>query len=324
MQLEQFSETKLALGCDTTLTIVTSSDPELIFAKLWHHIFMFEKRFSRFLPSSELSIFNVNAGKESVISKEFKSILQSSYKMSELTEGLHNPFVLPALHRYGYHNSFVGKYSKDYQPFRGAERVASYEELKIRNSFAQIPEDSALDLGGCGKGYLADEIAKIAKSMNIQGFWFSVGGDIVSGGVDESGEPWELLVQNAKNAEETLDIPKITMAKNGYSAATSGTIIRKGKTNKLSWHHIIDPRTHKPADTDVLLATVAAKSTIEADVLATSAVILGSTKALDWLKTRAISAILQLDEASDYKIIGFGHLWEKMQSAKPHKMEVSV
>ena len=75
--LKQFTDTKLALGCDTTLTIVTkttSQEVSRIFNMLWLEIFKFEKKFSRFLPDSELSKFNRNAGIKTEISKAIESM----------------------------------------------------------------------------------------------------------------------------------------------------------------------------------------------------------------------------------------------------------
>jgi len=62
----------------------------------------------------------------------------------------------------------------------------------------------------------------------------------------------------------------------------------------LQGHHIIDPKTGKPAKTDLKLATVCASSAVYADVLASCAIIVGSKAAPTMLETRAIKSwILQ-------------------------------
>jgi thiamine biosynthesis lipoprotein ApbE len=95
MHLVCLSETKLALGCDTTLTVAVDSQSsvvEIILDTLWLEIYKFERNFSRFLSDSELSKFNRSAGKWVEISQEFEDLLLASNKMSKLSLGLHNPF----------------------------------------------------------------------------------------------------------------------------------------------------------------------------------------------------------------------------------------
>ncbi len=320
--LKQFTDTKLALGCDTTLTIVTkttSQEVSRIFNMLWLEIFKFEKKFSRFLPDSELSKFNRNAGIKTEISKEFEDILRVSNEMSEKTNGYHNPFVLPALHRFGYEKSFVSKHDDSSFESHSADQIVDYTNLVVSTGFATIPKNTSIDLGGCGKGYLADKLGKIISKYKIDGFWFSIGGDIIALGNNESNTSWQLTIQDADKPTTALD--GVTQFENiGFCVATSGTIVRRGKVGATNWHHIINPLTYKPAETDVRLATVLAPTTVEADVLATTAVILGSEKCLDFMKnSSAISALLQLDDINK-TIIGFGELYENYNVAKNIQM----
>ena len=61
-------------------------------------------------------------------------------------------------------------------------------------------------------------------------------------------------------------------------------------------HHIIDPRTGLPAETDVLTATVIAPSVTEAETAAKMLLISGSFAGLDWLKTHPyLAAMLVLE-----------------------------
>ncbi len=318
MSLKQYIDTKLALGCDTTLTLVTDLNKEdviRIFNILWLEVFRFEKRFSRFLPESELSKFNRNAGNETKISSEFENLLRVSNEMSEKTNGYHNPFVLPALHRFGYEKSFVSDYASDSFESHSADLIVGYKNLEITAGYAKIPKNTSIDLGGCGKGYLADKLGKIISGYDIDGFWFSIGGDIIARGQDKLDKPWQLTVQNASIPNKSLSGVS-QFGENGFCVATSGTIVRRGKVGNSSWHHIINPRTFKPAEADILLATVVAPTTVEADVLATTAVILGSEKYLNFIKnTSAISVVLQLDDI-DKTIIGFGELYENYINTK--------
>jgi thiamine biosynthesis lipoprotein len=306
VSVSKYYQQKMALGCDITLVLVTDNSPERVdalFNQLWLTIFQFERNFSRFIPASELSIFNRNAGIKTPVSNEFKELLLASKKMSEHTGGLFNPFVLPALQRAGYVQSFIAKYSLDESLNVSTRQAALIKSLEIFDDSAAIPVNTALDMGGIGKGYLADKLANMSELSSVQGFWFSLGGDVVAKGFDVDDKPWQIAVQNASNPDSVLNI-NMNTEQSQTTVASSGTIIRKGIKNGTSWHHIIDTRTGKPAQTDILLATVNAKSAYLSDVFAKCAVVLGSEEAPRFLaKNNITSYVLQIRQNDDVNVI---------------------
>lgn len=288
----------MALGSDITLVLVAEQGQKQqideLLADLWKAIFQFEKQFSRFLPNSELSRFNLSAGQNTIVSQEFYDLLKVAKYYGESTGGLFNPFILPALHRIGYKQSLVPGYTSDKQIDYSRLEVADISELKLGDNWACIPYGSALDVGGCGKGYLADQLKRLVNVDFIRGYWLSLGGDIVGGGTDVDGEPWKVKISDANNSSKDSDLQIITSGKD-FAVATSGTSVRQGVHSGKKWHHILDPRTQKPAKTDITMATIYGDSATQADVLASCAIILGSRKALPFLKkqTGVRAALLQ-------------------------------
>ena len=65
-----------------------------------------------------------------------------------------------------------------------------------------------------------------------------------------------------------------------FGLATSGTSVHRWTIDGRSSHHLIDPRTGRPARTDLVQATVLAGSAREAEAIAKTAVIVGSEAAL--------------------------------------------
>lgn len=290
MSLTQFHETKLALGGDTTLVITADNTNDIspIFTQLWQTIFGFEQQFSRFLPGSELSQFNTRAGLWVPISEDFKKILLTAKQLNHFTDGLYNPFILPALQKVGYIHSAATGYEADHDNDYRHRKVVPIGRLEIKGSQACIPYGTAIDLGGCGKGFLADMLADILESKGVRGYWVSLSGDMVVSGTDDAGQPWQTAVQNAFSDQDTAPV---IIQSDGirHGIATSGTLRRVNQ--KLSGrHHIIDPRLGKPAETDIRLATIVSELAVEADVLASCAIIVGSDSAVEYLKTRKVHA----------------------------------
>lgn len=296
LRLRELSQTRLALGSDIKIAIITDmshADAERLFGMLWKQVYLFEKRFSRFLSKSELSIFNRTAGTKTQISSDFRDLLLSARRQGVETGGLYNPFITPALQRAGYIKSAMPGYEQDGQSDYTDRKVVGIERLIIGDDWATIPYGTAIDIGGCGKGYLADQLGQTLNRQSLSGYWMSLGGDVVTKGCDENGNNMTLNVQNANDLSGVSDW--IVNCPIEYSStATSGTFRRKGQNIPKSWHHIIDPNTLEPAITDIRLATICADTALQADVLASCAVILGSKKAPEFLEKHGVqSALLQ-------------------------------
>lgn len=277
--MERRQQQFYALGSQAYITLIaeTTFDFEQEFAALHSVIASFEQRFSRFLPDSELTKFNENAGSKTEISLEFRKLLLACKNMSETTDDFYNPFVLPALQKAGYRGSWPSPANlADAKDFSDRKVVPS-AELTIYEGTAIIPAGTALDFGGIGKGYLLDDLNALLQPFELHGYWLSLGGDIVCAGGDLENE-WAVQVQAATGPEEAVTILTNHTGTPTF-IATSGITKRRGDTEKGSWHHIIDPKTGTPAQTDILTATVTSGSGVEADIYAKTIVIAGSSEA---------------------------------------------
>src|SRR5205823_10144570 len=78
--------------------------------------------------------------------------------------------------------------------------------------------------------------------------------------------------------------------------ATSGRDYRRWRKDGEWKHHIIDPRTGAPAETDVMSATVVAPTACAAEIGAKMAFLLGSHDGLEWLEERpSLAGLLVLE-----------------------------
>jgi thiamine biosynthesis lipoprotein len=288
-----------ALGSEIFVTLVGNVDTfEVIFAEIKLRVTNFEQKFSRFLPNSELSLFNKNAGEKVNISAEFRDILLAAQTLAKQTDGVFNPFILPTLQKSGYKGSWPTPDDFDENLDFSARKIANVNKLVIGKDFAQIPVHSALDFGGIGKGFLLDTVSSFLLTKNLAGFWLSLGGDIVWFGQDLDGENWKIEVASAENDEETIAAIENRDQKLLF-IATSGITKRKGE----NWHHLIDPKTGKPAKTDILTATVTTQTGADADVFAKTIVIAGKTFAEKLKRDGKIDrAIIQYSNATEEEV----------------------
>jgi thiamine biosynthesis lipoprotein len=291
-------QTGKAVGTTVELRLVADSQEkaESCFTLLWDDIELFEKRFSRFLPDSELSEFNTHAGDQVQVSDEFRALLRTAKEYGELTNGVYNPFILPALQRAGYTHSLSNPSSP--APLYVERTHASYDRMEVGEDWARIPKECAIDSGGIGKGYLADELGKRLLPL-VNDYCLSLGGDMLVRGTDIQ-QPWEVTVQ-AVNRDG--DSATFSLEREAYGIATSGLF---RVVDGVTQHHLIDPRTGEPAKSEFSLCTVVATSATTADVLASCILIEGIPAAERYLAKGHVLAVLLQAEAGNVVTLGAG------------------
>jgi thiamine biosynthesis lipoprotein len=146
-----------------------------------------------------------------------------------------------------------------------------------------------VDLGGIAKGWAADTAARRLSAHGPA--LIDAGGDIAVSGPMADGQPWPVAVDNPLDLATPLGL--LLLASGGV--ATSGRDYRRWKVGESWRHHIIDPRSGRPAETDALTATVLAPSAQEAEVAAKLLFILGAA-GIPWVESQAGHAGLMLRE----------------------------
>ncbi len=277
------------LGSEIVLTLVgtASLDLDILLAQVWQKIRLFEERFSRFQPTSELSKVNQIAGQWVEVSSEFLEVLTLAISFSKSTEGRFNPLILPALQRAGYVGSWPNPVQSNTDLDYRQREIHAIDSIKIEGSRIQIPEASALDFGGCGKGILLDQLADFL-SGKTNNYWLSLGGDIICCGVDMNDQEWSVGI--ARVGVQGIIGSVKNEGGEKCAIATSGTTKRRGTQNDTEWHHIINPVTHAPAETVVCTATVCAPTAAAADVYAKCIVISGLEYEKEIFEKKGITA----------------------------------
>jgi thiamine biosynthesis lipoprotein len=124
-----------------------------------------------------------------------------------------------------------------------------------------------LDLGGSGKGHIADRVAALLAPA--RSFVVDCGGDVRLGGT------------HAVHVEDPLGgapVARLTLA--DAAVATSSVVRRAWRTGAGAAHHLLDPASGAPAWTGVLAATAIGPTALEAETLAKTALLQGTGAAL--------------------------------------------
>lgn len=251
----------------------------------------FEARFSRFQEESELSRFNKKHQEKQVVSREFFTLFQKSGEYHLFTEGLFNPTILPALEQEGYTRSKHGGFISSDTFHENDSPILSLANIDTDEKALTLDTHGArLDFGGIGKGYAIDQVALFLRGQGYSDFFVDAGGDLYASGKNQENkyDYWAVDIEHPKYPDQSL----ATLMLSDMAATTSGINRRHWINGTQVKHHIIDPRTGKSAETDLVSVTVVAHETALADVLAKSILILGREAGETFALRRNIAALL--------------------------------
>jgi thiamine biosynthesis lipoprotein len=230
-----------------------------------------EARFSRFLADSELCALNRGAGSDVPVSPEMLRILDRAAAMHRRTGGIFDPAILPGLEAAGYDRSFERVERDGPAGPQPPAHAGSFADLRIDHARGTVraPLGLRIDLGGIGKGFTVDAAADLLRPGGNA--LVDAGGDIRAFGGGPDGDGWLIGVSDPLQPARLLDQVWLQDA----ALATSTTAARRWLRGGTLQHHIIDPRTGAPAESDAVSVTVLAASAVEAEVLAKAALVLG-------------------------------------------------
>jgi len=271
-----------AMGCQ--MLAVIDRDDALAATRLaavsgWFEAW--EQQLSRFRADSALSRLNAAAGQPVVVPPALWHVLGVALEAARLSDGLVQPTMLTALEAAGYDRSF-DQIAHQGSVAQAPIHAGDWHSITIdRRSFTvTLPGGVRLDLGGIAKGWAADQAAQ--RLAEAGPALVDAGGDIAVSGPMADGSPWPIAIANPFAPEESLDLLLLVQG----AVATSGRDYRRWMRDGVEQHHIIDPRTGQPAQTDVLSATIVAPDGPSAEMAAKVALILGSRAGLAWLDAR--------------------------------------
>src|SRR5439155_2155330 len=149
-----------------------------------------------------------------------------------------------------------------------------------------VPAGVELDLGATAKALACDRAATAAAAV-AGGVLVAVGGDVAVAGATPAGG-WPVRI--ADDHAAPLDVPGPTVALGGGGLATSSTTVRRWRSGAVELHHLVDPRTGRPAESPWRTVSVAARTCVDANVASTASFLLED--APGWLESRRLPARL--------------------------------
>ncbi|HOL22041.1 MAG TPA: FAD:protein FMN transferase [bacterium] len=289
-----------AMGTFVSITMEKSPNYEKILDGAFSIIKKLEKKFSVYIPDSEIS--RLNREKKIEASSDIIHVIKKSIEVSKITGGAFDITILPLINLYRESEKTGAPPSEE--KIRMILQCIGYEKIRVKDNIIQIPKKTEIDTGGIAKGYMVDSTANFLKKNGINSGLVNAGGDIYCFGKNPEGGKWKIGIRDPFHKEKTVK----TLYLNNCGVATSGDYERYLYIKGKKYGHIINPLTGKTVQDFPVAVTVIAPDATTADAFATAFFVLGIEK--------SINLVNKLEGISVFIINGDGKFYESRNFSK--------
>jgi thiamine biosynthesis lipoprotein len=243
------------MGSTASITLVGGGADALLSAEA--RLRVLEQRWSRFLPTSDVSRMNAGAGRWIGVEVDTVVLVERAVDGWRTTSGRFDPSVLAAVRGAGYVADLRTSAPRPGEPGPPGMGMAGVEVDRTTGR-VRLPAGCGFDPGGIGKGLAADLIAFELRRSGARGGCVNVGGDLRVWGTAPHGGRWRVAL-----GDRTLEVA-------GGGIATSGSSRRRWEVDGATFHHVVDARTGRPTACGTTCVTVVARSGWLAECCATA------------------------------------------------------
>lgn len=226
------------------------------------------------MTKEESDIYKVNHAKGTPVkcSPETIEVVKMGIDYGDLSEGLFDITIGKVSDLWDFHGE--GKKLPDRSAVKAALDDVDYKTIHISgNTITMANPKAEINLGGIGKGFVADKAAAKLQELGVTSAIVNFGGNIVTIG-DKDGTPFKIGVEHPFSDQNGI-IGSVNVK--DAVVVTSGTYERYIQVNGKKYHHILDVNTGYPVKTDVTGVSLVGKigHSAQCDALSTICLILG-------------------------------------------------
>jgi len=247
-----------------------------------------DQQASRFRDDSELSWLHAAGGGVFMLSNGLAEAVGVALAAARWTWGRADPTVGAALISLGYDRDFAAIDQQRGEPLAAPLPAPGWQLVQLDGPLLRLPPGVRLDLGATAKGLGSDRAVRAVMSAtgHAGGVLVSLGGDIAVAGIPPR-DGWPVTVAEGPVQGGPSQLVRLP----GGAVATSSVTCRRWQRGGAMLHHIVDPRTGRPADGPWRTVSVAAATCADANAAATAAIVAGRP-AVSWLTSEGLPARL--------------------------------
>ncbi len=267
---------------------------------------------STFRPNSEICRFNRidRAGETITVDKDFARVMAVAKRIYKETGGAWDGTVKPLVDLWGFGNGTIRDTLPSDAAIASARAAVGFDRITITDGdrLGKTQADVTLDLASIAKGYGVDAVSDLIRNAGYPNHLVEIGGEVYAAGHRIDGKPWIVGISSPDPRAPETQIYGTVKIENG-AFATSGDYRNFFEYGGHRYAHVIDPHTGWPVSNGVVSASVAAKTCVFADGLATALMVMGPKAAVDLVNrldgVECLILVLDRGALREYASAGF-------------------
>ena len=267
--IEPISESTFMLGTVVFVSVYDTED-KAIFEDLFDRMDQIEQTMSKTIDTSEVSRINrfsetADLSKTLEIDPDVFTVIETALDYGHKSKGRFDITLAPIVDLWA-----IGTEAENVPEPEAIEALllnVGLDKIKINGeNNISLAQNTKIDLGGIAKGYAADEVADMLKASGVKRAIINLGGNVKVVGEKSEGVPFKVGIQDPLDARNNyLGIVSVS----DKTIVTSGDYERFFEKDGKRYHHIFDPSTGYPYETNVASVTVISDDSIVADAMST-------------------------------------------------------
>lgn len=237
----------------------------------------YENMLSKTVEGSDVYRINHSSGGSTEVSGETLDVIHTGLLMGKLSGGMFDITVGAVTDLWDFRSDNPSV--PEDEDIREALETVGYGSVEIQGSEVCLSDsDTRIDLGGVAKGYIADKTGEYMESRGVTKAIINLGGNITVIGEKDEDTPWTIGIERPYSDRSEI-VGSIGVS--DKTVVTSGIYERQFVEDGVRYHHVLDPQTGYPAETDLEAVTIVADKGNSGfcDALSTACLILGKEKA---------------------------------------------
>ncbi len=278
----KISASEFLLDTHVNITLYGTED-ESHFPEIFEEIERLENILSVHVEGSDLDLLKNNAGVKPVqVSEDTIKVIEKSIKYSKLTNGLFDITSGPLIDLWGIGTESEKIPTQD--DIDEAIKLIDYTKIKInKNENTVFLEDDGMiaNLGAIAKGYIADRVEEKLYDLGIESAIINLGGNVQLIGDKPDGSLFRIGIQDPD--EDRGGNIGVYTGKD-VTIVSSGDYERFFIKDGVKYHHILNPKTGYPVETEIKSVSIITDESFEADALSTSVLLSGWDKGIEMVE----------------------------------------
>lgn len=268
-----------------------NQDKDRLIQGAFDEITALENTLSMHIEGSDIDNLNQNAGiKPTQVSSLTYRVLSDSLFFSEKTEGLFDVTSGPLIKLWAI-DPPDGHYPSSAE-LDAVLPLIDYHKIQFLgdNTIELADQGMILNLGAIAKGTIADEVKAYLLGRGVTSALINLGGNVLALGSKPDGSSFVIGIQDPESARGNY---LLSIKIDDESVVSSGDYERYFVYDGKIYHHILNPKTGFPAETNIKQVSIVTANSQTADGLSTSVLLLGVHKGIQLIESlEGVEAIL--------------------------------